>query len=164
MKNPANPVLWIVIALPLIAVAASLTSLELAVTRGDAELPASYHWEGDALERDQQQLSAAAQRGISATLAVDAVAQRCIVDLHGAAPPALLLTLTHPTEQGADRHVRLLPLGAVYAANCAALPGAHWWVQLADDQGQWLLRARVLGALHSPVVLGGAAAAAQEAP
>jgi hypothetical protein len=163
MKNPANPVLWIVIALPLIAVAASLASLALAVTRGDAELPASYHWEGDALERDQQRLSTAAQRGISATLAVDGAAQRCIVELHGAAPPALLLTLTHPTLQGADRHVRLLPVGTVYAANCAALPAAHWWVQLADEQGQWLLRARVQGALQSPAALDSAAPANREA-
>jgi hypothetical protein len=85
------------------------------------------------------------------------------VELHGAAPPALLLTLTHPTQQGADRHVRLLPVGTVYAANCAALPAAHWWVQLADEQGQWLLRARVQGALQSPAALDSAAPANREA-
>jgi uncharacterized protein len=153
-RKPANPVLWLVIALPLLAVAASFASLTLAITRGDQELPKNYHWEGGAFDRDQQQLALAARRQISATLAVDVTLQRCTVRLQGAAPATLQLQLTHPTAMSADRRIILRRSGDVYLAPCTALPDAHWWLELADDADQWLLRARARGTLQQPVTLG----------
>ena len=67
-QRPTNFVLWLVIALPLIAVAASLASLALAVNSGDTELPKDYHWEGAALDNDQQRLALAARERIGATI------------------------------------------------------------------------------------------------
>ena len=146
----ANPVLWLVIALPLVAVVASLSSLALAVTRGDHELPTSYHWEGGALDRDDARRAAAAALGLHATLRIDAPTQRCLVTLQGAAPPTLRLDLTHPTNQAADRHVLLLRAAGEYSGRCEGLSAAHWWLQLADQQGTWLLRARTNSTSGSP--------------
>jgi len=148
-----NPVLWLVIALPALAVVASFWSLALALSRGDRELPASYHWEGGGLEADAAHLGRAAALGLRAELRVDAATQRCSVTLQGAAPAALRLDLTHPTTQGSDRHVLLQESGGSYSAACASLPGAHWWIQLSDARGSWLLRARTSGALQAPLTL-----------
>ncbi len=163
MRQPANPVLVLVIALPLLAVAGSFVSLALAVTRGDSELPKNYHWEGGALDREQERMTRAAQLGIGATVAIDPHAQRCTVTLQGAAPAALRLRLAHPTAAGADRSVTLEQHGARYSAACTALAAAHWWLELADDQEQWLLRGRSQGDLREPVVLGAALRPAPEA-
>lgn len=158
----ANPVLWLVVGLPLLAVVASFASLALAITRGDSELPKSYHWEGNGLAKDQAQMAAAAKLRLSATVGVDRAAQRCTISLQGDAPPALRLILTHPTDNSADRSIVLPRSGAVYVAPCATLPAAHWWLQLADDQGRWMLRGRVQGTMQEPAVFTAATTAALE--
>ncbi len=65
------------------------------------------------------------------------------------------LELTHPTDGALDRRVELAREGdsARYGAPCAALPAAHWWVQVADPAGRWLLRGRVQGTLAEPAAL-----------
>jgi len=157
-RRPANPVLWLVIALPLLAVVASLASLALAVTRGDPELPKDYHWEGAALDHDQQRLALAASEGITATISYQPDTQRCAIALHGAAPAQLRLDLVHPTDPRADRRLMLARAGAggdaTYEADCAGLPAAHWWLEVSDDAGRWMLRGRTAGQLQPPVQLG----------
>ena len=148
-----NPVLWLVIALPVLAVIASFWSLALALSRGDRELPSSYHWEGGGLEADAARLRVAAALGLQAELRVDAATQRCSVTLRGAAPAALRLDLTHPTTPRSDRHVLLQETGGSYSAACASLPSAHWWVQLSDARATWMLRARTTSALQTPLTL-----------
>jgi hypothetical protein len=152
-ERGANPVLWLVIGLPVLAVLACAVSVTLAVTRGDRELPTSFHWEGNSFDADQAQLAAAARLGISAAVQFDVATQRCIVTVQGAAPRSLRLDLTHPTDSHADRHVSLQGSDGSYRANCAALPDAHWWVQLADEQGGWMLRTRTRGTLRAPLAL-----------
>lgn len=158
MRKPSNPVLVLVIALPLLAVVGSFVSLALAVTRGDSELPKDYHWEGGALDRDLQRQAQAARFGIGATIRFDPAMQRCTVVLHGAAaattPATLNLTLTHPTEGSADRRLTLQRSNGRYDAPCAAPAEAHWWLALADDADGWLLRGRAHGDLREPVTVG----------
>jgi uncharacterized protein len=158
MNRRANPVLWLVIALPLLAVVASLASLALAVTRGDPELPKDYHWEGAALERDQQRLALAAERGIGATIRYQPADGSCMVSVRGAAPDTLRLALVHPVDPRADRRLTLARTGDTYRGRCGVLPPAHWWLELADGQEQWLLRARTQGGLLQPVELGAGSA------
>jgi len=154
MKKPSNPVLVMVVALPLLAVAGSFVSLALAVTRGDKELPKDYHWEGGDFDRDQQRKELAAQLGIGATVGFDARMQRCTVTLRGAAPATLRLALTHPTDSADDQRIALPRVDGSYSAPCTAPPAAHWWLELADDQAGWLLRARLHGDLSQPVHVG----------
>ena len=159
MRKPANPVLALVIALPLLAVVGSFVSLALAVTRGDSELPKNYHWEGGALDRDEELQARAARMHIVGTLGFDPATGQCTLVLRGAAPAALRLTLAHPTESNLDQHLLLQRRGDRYRAPCSAPPAAHWWLELADLQDGWLLRSRLHGDLHEPVRLGTALAA-----
>jgi len=153
MRKSTNPVVVLVIVLPLLAVAGSFVSLALAVTRGDRELPKDYHWEGASLEMDQQREARAAQLHIEAVLALDPATQRCVVTLRGAEPDALRLRLTHPTQDAADLQLTLQRDSGRYSAPCKALPEAHWWLELADDQDHWLLRTRLHGNLREPVTV-----------
>ena len=138
-----NPVLWLVIALPLLAVGGSVASMLLAVGGSDAPLPERYHWEGSQLDADDARLAVAARRGISAALDVDAAAGECRIVLQGAAPTELRLTLTHATLAGLDQHVVLRRTGDGYTGRCAPLGKAHWWLELADADGSWLIRQRL---------------------
>jgi hypothetical protein len=40
-----------------------------------------------------------------------------------------------------------------YEAPCSTLAPAHWWVQVSDAQGQWLLRGRAAGTLDVALAL-----------
>jgi hypothetical protein len=151
----ANPVLWLVIGLPALAVLASFASLAIAILHGDKELPASYHWEGKGLEGDEARIAEAGRLGQTAQVQVDSVAGRCTVVLASPAGDAINLDFTHPTETSADRHLVLRHegTGAMYGAECAPLPPAHWWVQVGDTASRWLLRGRAEGALAEPLLL-----------
>ncbi len=153
--NRANPVLWLVIGLPALAVIASLASYAIAVLHGDKELPASYHWEGKGLDSDEARIAEAGRLGLTAQVQVDAAAGRCTVLLPSPAGDAIDLDFTHPTETSADRHLVLRRdgAGATYGAACAPLPAAHWWVQVGDTANRWLLRGRAEGALAEPLLL-----------
>jgi len=138
-----NPVLWLTIVLPLLAVAGSVASMVLAVGGDDAPLPERYHWEGSRLDADEARLDAAVRRGIGATFSFDAAAGECRVVLRGTAPAELRLSLTHPTLARLDQHVVLRPAGAAYVGRCAPLGKGQWWLELADADGGWLVRQRV---------------------
>ena len=138
-----NHVLWLVIGLPLLAVAASLTSVLLAFGSADAPLPERYHWEGSQLEADQARLDAAAQRGISAEFSIDASTGECRILLRGAAPASLQLDLAHATRAGIDQHVLLQRVGDAYVGRCAPLARGHWWLEAGDAQSGWLIRQRI---------------------
>ena len=151
----ANPVLWLVIALPSLAVVASLGCYAIAIAKGDKELPASYHWEGKGLDGDEARIAEGARLGLTARVQADAAAGRCTVELAAPAGDSVRLELTHPTEAAADRIVLLQREGSSsrYGAACEPLPPAHWWVQVADPAGRWLLRGRAEGALAAPLLL-----------
>lgn len=138
-----NPVLWLVIGLPLLAVAGSVTSLLLAVGGDDAPLPERYHWEGSQLDADEARLDAAARRGISGSFGFDSATGECRVVLRGAAPPELQLNLAHGTLARLDQHVLLRRSDDAYVGHCEPLGAGHWWLELADASRSWLIRWRL---------------------
>jgi hypothetical protein len=150
-----NPVLWLVIGLPCLAVVASFASLYLALRAGDVPLPDRYHWEGAALDAEQAHLRSARKLGLSAQLRIDSATRRCEVLLHGAAPSVLRLDLADGSKPANDRHLRLQRAGDFYSAPCETLPVAHWWVELADDAAGWALRDRQRGNFSTPLILAG---------
>ena len=67
MNIVKNPVLLLVIGLPLAAVLASFATLALTLEHRDTELPEQYHWEGFPLDRDFSRSEHATQLGVQAT-------------------------------------------------------------------------------------------------
>lgn len=146
----ANPVFWLIWVLLGAAVIGGLATLAIAVTKADRQLPPTYHWEGEHLDRDFDLARAAAEHGIEVTFATDAVAGHCSATLRNAPgdPLALTMLFANGSDPGLDRVLRLarVALGE-YRAACAPLPQGRWRVALEDDAGQWSIRAQLAGDL-----------------
>ncbi|HTU67600.1 MAG TPA: FixH family protein [Steroidobacteraceae bacterium] len=149
MSPRENPVFWLIWTLPAAAVLAGFTTLAIALQGADRTLPEAYHWEGERLDADFARQRAAVTAGIRVMLAAEG--GRCAVRVAGAAgdPPALDVLLTHGTDAGLDRALKLPRVGAdEYAADCAAPPPGKWRIQVDSPGGAWSVRGSVDGALH----------------
>jgi uncharacterized protein len=139
-----NPVLLLVIGLPLAAVLGSFASLAVTLAHQDTELPEQYHWEGFQLDRDFSRSAQAAQLGVTATLRGIAATGRCEIDLTiaGRPPDQLRLTLAHATRGDLDQHIELRRVADrnSYVGSCKALPEGHWRIELTDAAQSWSIR------------------------
>ena len=150
--NPlrANPVFWLIWVLLGAAVIGGLATLAIAVTKADRQLPPTYHWEGELLDRDFALARAAAAHGIEVTLATNAAAGQCSATLRNAPddPQALNVLFANSSDPGLDRVLRLARVAAgEYRGACAPLPAGRWRVALEDAAGQWAIRVQVTGSL-----------------
>ena len=139
-----NPVAWLLIILPASAVVGSVASAVLAVRDGDPPLPERFHWEGAQLDADQARLAAAAAQGITARLDVDVAAHACRLTLTGTAPAAVRVELAHATFAGMDQHLLLTRNGDAYSGACTLPAAGHWWLDVSDASGRWLVRQRLM--------------------
>lgn len=136
-----NPVFWLMWALPASAVLAGFATLAIALQDADRALPADYHWEGDRLDRDFARARAAAVLGLEVTLDVQGGQCRALLRNLPTDPAALSLLLTHGSNAGFDRRVRLPRIAAGdYRVACAPLEAGRWRVALDDDSGDWAIR------------------------
>jgi len=141
----ANPVVWIMIGVPLAAVCASMLTLYLAARGSEPPLPAQYSWEGKALEQDFARADRAGSLGAAAELTFDAGRAQVALDFSTsteALPATLELRLTHATLPALDRTIRLVrdAGSGAYWADLSALQRGHWHVELAG--ADWRLRGR----------------------
>jgi hypothetical protein len=139
-----NPVLLLVIGLPLAAVLGSFASLAVALQHQDTELPEQYHWEGFQLDRDFSRSAHAAQLRVRATLRGLSASGRCEIDLAiASAPPEnLRLTLAHATRADLDQRIEFQRAadGNSYIGTCKSIPAGHWRVELMDAAQSWSVR------------------------
>lgn len=136
-----NPVFWIMWLLPAATVVAGFVTLAIALEGADRPLPADYHWEGDRLDQDFERSRQAAALGLTAAFEVHD--GQCQATLNGAMedPIALNLLLTHGSDAGLDRRLRLERIAAgEYRAACAPLAAGKWRLLLDDDSSRWSLR------------------------
>ena len=144
----ANPVLWFVWLLLGSTVIAGLSTLAIALREADRELPASYHWEGENLERDFALQRNAAAHGIEVSLAVDAARGQCSARVKSAPndPSALNLLLVNATDVNLDQAVRLTKTApGVYGGACLPPAEGRWRIALEDDPVSWAIRAQLTG-------------------
>ena len=134
-------------ALPGAAVVAGLSTLAIAMHGADRPLPEAYHWEGERLEADFARQRAALKLGLSVTF--EAANGRCRVRLvNSAGPAALDVLLTHGTDAGLDRALKLTRAApGEYVADCAPLPAGHWRISVDDPAGAWSMRDAIDGDL-----------------
>ena len=146
----ANPVFWIMCLLPAAAVVAGLATLFIALRSADRALPASYHWEGESLDRDFARARNAAAHGIEVSFAVQPAAGRCSATLRHAPddPGALTLLFANGADAGLDRVILLRREAAGrYSGDCAPPPVGRWRVSLEDAAGAWAIRTQVAGSI-----------------
>jgi uncharacterized protein len=139
-----NAVVMLVLGLPAFAIAASVGTAILAVTRGDPPLPDQYHWEGDKLDHDFAGAHKAEQLRVRVSLKLAPEAGRChaVVQIASVPPESLRVTLIHGSQPQQDRVIEFTrePSSTHYKANCSALVAGSWHVEVAEPVAGWTLR------------------------
>ncbi|MFO7276759.1 MAG: FixH family protein [Pseudomonadota bacterium] len=142
-----SPALIVAVAIPTVAVVASLATVALALAHGDRELPAEYHWEGFRLDRDFARFERAFELDVRGTLEIDAGQCRLALEQRGSPSQSIELHLAHATLPKLDRRVTLQRVGSHYEAACDPVPAGSWWVEISDPEGEWAVRQHVWGSL-----------------
>ena len=142
------PLMWLVVALPLVAVVAGFTTLWLALKSDDGLVVDEYYRRGQEINLDLKRDRAAAARGLKARMQLDRARREVSIELNLAVkqlPAQLEVQLLHATRQGSDRRMSVArtPDGSYRTALLGLNPG-RYDVQLAAED--W----RLLGSLNVP--------------
>ena len=133
-----EPWVWLMIALPMTAVIASMFTIYLAVTTADGLVVDDYYKRGKAINRDLARDAMAARYQLRASIDIDLRDNRVQLLLESPVmelPATLSFSLLHPTQAGYDQ-VLILQHGGdgVYAGVIDELARGNWYLQLeADD-------------------------------
>lgn len=136
----SEPMVWLLIALPVAAVIASLTTMWIAAHNADTLVKEEYVKEGMAVRQASERDRRAAALGISASLAVEP--GRLTLTLAGleTVPANLALTMVHPTDPAQDRVVLMESQGSgAYAAVFTELPDTRRRLELMPGDKAWRL-------------------------
>ena len=133
-----EPWVWLIIALPMTAVIASMFTIYKAVSTADGLVVDDYYKRGKAINLDLARDAAAARYQLKASIDLDLRDNRMQLLLEGAAvelPQTLTFSLLHPTQAGYDQVIILQHGGdGVYAGAIDDLTRGNWYLQLeADD-------------------------------
>lgn len=139
---------WLLMLAPLAAVLMGVVMVVLAGRSDDGLVADDYYKRGLAINRTLDRERRAAALHVSGRLEFSA--DRTRVRLHlgqdGDPPPALMLTLVHPTRAGMDQRVPLIRMSpGEFAGELRAPVAGHWRLTLEDDDRRW----RVSGAWHT---------------
>lgn len=141
-----EPMLWLVIALPLAAVLAGFTTLAIAIrSDGGDSVPdpvrRTLQIQDTNLDADRSALTAA----LEGELRIDAGTGSVQVRLSGLdqAEPRLRLRLQHPRHASKDRELELLGAGEVWVGRIEDSAGQAWNLELSAPDGRWRLGGRL---------------------
>lgn len=140
-----EPWLWFVIALPFSAVVAGISTVIVANSGSDSLVVDDFEKVGLVARRETGREREAVARHVAANISIDRDSGQVILRLEGdARPAAVTLNVFHPTRRDMDRSTLLIRDDAgLYRGNIGENVTGHWYVQLADDAGEW----RVTGKL-----------------
>lgn len=151
-----EPMVWLIIALPLTAVIASLITVVIASRNADTLVQGDYQKEGLSLHQHTERDLRAEQLGVSAHIQRQDGNLR--VELRGRLEPApqrILVLLAHPTQAAKDVVIPLGQLeGSVYTGKAPDLRGVNWQVQLEPGDQSWRLAGRWDSTSGDALVLG----------
>lgn len=134
---------WILMAGPAIVVVAGIGTAVLAVETDDGVVADDYYKQGLAINRTLEREQHAKDLAVAATLQFNEEATRARVVLASHAstpPPALKLSLIHPTRAGEDQVIALAPIApGVFEGPMTPPHAGNWEVQLEDGPATWRL-------------------------
>jgi len=131
---------WLLMLGPLAAVIMGVVMVVLAVRSNDGLVVDDYYKQGLAINQTLDRERRAEALSVNAMLEFAADLRRVTLklDLQGALPEALQLTLAHPTRAGEDQRVLLVPRGAgTYDGVLAAPMPGRWHLLLEDADRSW---------------------------
>lgn len=140
-----EPMLWLVIAIPVLTIPAGLATLWIA----GADPGALSSADTDARRIGQMQFAdvspdlAAARLGLRGTAVVEVDRTRVEVHLAGAAEGSLVLVLQHATDARRDQRATLEAIGNGRWVACVAPLGHDAWNARLESSAGWRLAGRV---------------------
>lgn len=156
---------WMLMAGPLAVIIAGVITAWLTIKSNDGLVSEDYYKQGLAAGQTVAKSKFAEELGIVATLSLTSEGMR--VKLSGkhpdmVMPPALQVTLSHPTRAGLDQKSRLQQGGdGSYVGEMHLPASGHWLVLIEDDAKTWRLLGSVMLPAAQELNIGGEGAAAK---
>jgi len=149
---------WLLMAGPFAVVIAGFVTLWLAIRSNDGLVNDHYYQKGLAINQTLARNARAQALGLTAgiSLTVSSIAVRLTAAAPGfVPPPALRVTVSHPTRAGLDQRV-VLPLHNGSYRGSFRLPAAgHWVVTIEDSAGTWRLEGNIVLPAAGETLIGG---------
>jgi hypothetical protein len=149
---------WILMAGPFIVVIAGIITAWLAISSSDGLVTDDYYKKGLAAGQTIAQSDRAKSLGVSAAVRVSSemlTIRLTAKDAGYVLPPALNVTVSHPTRAGLDQN-KVLKLGAEGYSGQFRLPASgHWLVLIEDDSKSWRLMGNLVLPASGEMVIGG---------
>jgi len=144
-----EPLVWLIIGLPLTAVIGGLTTYYIAYTTRDGLWVDDYYQKGKEINKSLARDDAAARLGLSGGLKLDAASQKVVLQLEARhaelLPTSVKLSWLYATKSGLDQtQILHREADGRYRAGFPELAPGHWYVQL--EAQDW----RLEGSLHVP--------------
>ena len=144
-----EPLVWLIIGLPLTAVIGGLTTYYIAYTTRDGLVVDDYYQKGKEINKSLARDDAAARLGLSGGLKLDAASQKVVLQLEARhaelLPTSVKLSWLYATKSGLDQtQILHREADGRYRAGFPELAPGHWYVQL--EAQDW----RLEGSLHVP--------------
>jgi len=139
---------WLLMLAPFAAVVMGVVMAVLAGQSNDGLVADDYYKQGLAINQTLGREQRAAALRVAGRLEFDQdrTRVRLMLAQDGDAPPALLLTLAHPTRAGLDQQVTLIRRApGEFEGKLGAPVAGRWLLILEDDDRRW----RVNGAWHT---------------
>lgn len=149
---------WLLMAGPVIVIVAGLFTAWLAVKSSDGLVTEDYYKQGLAAGETLERSKRAAELGIAAGLRLTGDTVRIRLSSGAGAmvmPPALQLTLSHPTRAGIDQKSLLKPVNGEYVGELNLPASGHWLVLVEDEARTWRLLGSVVLPAAGETVIGG---------
>ena len=136
---------WFVIAFPLAAVVAGVSTVIIANSGDDSLVVDDFRKVGLIARRETALEREAEKRDIAVTASIDRKSGQIMVRLEGdAAPETLSLGLFHPTRRDLDRSALLLrDQAGLYRGNIGRDVLGHWYIQVQDNENDWRITDRL---------------------
>jgi hypothetical protein len=147
-----EPMVWLVVALPLASVIAGFTTLVLAVRSGGSDaVPAEVRRTAQIQVQDMAADQRALREGLAANLVLDVqtgALELRLVPASSQPPAQLVLHLAHPQRAAADREVRLTRSGAGWYGRIEPQRMHAWNLRLTPPDARWRLLGRLEADAH----------------
>ncbi len=150
-----EPMVWMLILFPGLAVVGGAITIYLAVTTSDGLVVDDYYKRGKAINLDLAREQVAAEQQLRADVSFnlqDGRVQLLLSSNTNDYPEALRFAVLHPTQPGHDQQILLQPVADnVYRGAIDALHRGSWYLQVETDE--WRLQGRMSVPVEGPVVL-----------
>lgn len=140
MRAFREPMVWLVVVIPVLTIAGGIVTMRLASANGPlASAPETVSRSGQMQLSDLGPDAAARTMNLHAVLSQQAPGRFVFTDWPDTDPPPATLMIVHPNQQDRDLTISLTDPNHVLELAPDALPWALCEFRLQDEQGHWRL-------------------------